>query len=90
MLFVCSCDIPGIPHDDLEFKSTQNGGCRARFLQVFPLPVEEVEQERQSFSGILILFTVNFWSVVGFYRTREKNCQRRDLQLLIPRFFNYF
>lgn len=28
--------------------------------QVFPLPVEEVEQERQSFSGILILFTVNF------------------------------
>ncbi|CAH3158528.1 unnamed protein product, partial [Porites lobata] len=45
------CDIPGVPHDDLEFKSTQNGGRRARILQVFPLPVEEVEQERRSFSG---------------------------------------
>ena len=60
VFFVCSCDIPGVPHDDFKFKSTQNGGSRARFLQVFPLPVEEVEQERQSFSGILILFTVNF------------------------------
>ena len=60
MLFVCSCDIPGVPHDDLEFKSTQNGGRWARILQVFPIPVEDVEQERQSFSGILILFTVNF------------------------------
>ena len=55
ILFVCSCDIPGVPHDDLEFKSTQNGRRRARILQVSPLPVEEVEQERQSFPGIMIL-----------------------------------
>ena len=60
ILFVCSCDIRGVPHDDLEFKSTQNGGRRARILQVLSLPVEEVEQKRQSFSGILIPFTVNF------------------------------
>ena len=88
ILFVCSCGIRGVPHDDLQFKSTQNGGCRARILQVFPLPVEEVEQERRSFSGIWILFTVNVWSVVGFYRAREKNCHRRDLQLFLSRFFN--
>ena len=60
ILLVCSCDIPGVPHDDLEFKSTQNGGRRERILQVFPLPVEEVEQERRSFPGILILLTVYF------------------------------
>ena len=58
--FFVACDIPGVPLDDLEFKSTQNGGRRARILQVFPLPVEEVEQERQTFSGILILLTVYF------------------------------
>ena len=75
MLFVCSCDIPGVPHDDLEFKSTQNGGRRARVLQVFPLLVEEVEQKRQSFSGILILFTVNFsvsWNAMK--KRRESFC----------------
>ena len=36
---------PRVPRDDLEFKSTQNGGRRARILHGFPLPVEELEQE---------------------------------------------
>ena len=36
---------PRVPRDDLAFKSTQNGGRRARILQGFPLPVEKLEQE---------------------------------------------
>ena len=44
-LLVCSCNTPTVPRDDLETKSTQNGGRRGRILQVFPLPVEEMEQE---------------------------------------------